>query len=459
MSYRILLVDDDSENLMVNKRLLISAGYSVVVAKSGSEAIEIFDKAKNDFALVMMDHHMPGMNGDEAVRAIKEIDPNQQVVTFSMDDTREVMKTSFKAGVADFIDKNSDNETLLTAIANYCAKYEANLRTIRNDNISLDERVKLIRETGMIGRSPQLFELCKRIQRVAPSAASVLVLGESGTGKELVAQAVHKNSNRSKGPFVAINIAAESATLLDSILFGHKRGAFTGAHSDHPGKFKQADGGTLFLDEIGDMNLDLQVKLLRVLQEKVVTPVGGTKETSIDVRIVAATHKNLEKLVEQGLFREDLYYRINTMLIKTTPLRERTDDIEPLVAEFTEQICKQNNFRKHFNRSCLEVFEKLVWKGNIRELRSVVENCLIDSEGREIGVQTLQSLISSKPSAISEVPKTLEEIDQHIQNVKREMIKSTLLKSPTKAEAARKLKVAPNRLHYFLDKWGLTDLI
>jgi transcriptional regulator with PAS, ATPase and Fis domain len=207
------------------------------------------------------------------------------------------------------------------------------------------------------------------------------------------------------------------------------------------------------------MSLDLQVKLLRVLQEKVVTPVGGTREIPVDVRIVAATHKNLEKLVELGLFREDLYYRINTMLMRTAPLRERTEDIEPLVAEFSDEICTQNKFRKLLNRSCLEVFEKLPWRGNVRELRSVVENILVNSDVREIGAEHLESFNLNGISAATKTPTTLDEIDLHIQNVKRELIKRTLLKSPSKAEAARTLKVAPNRLHYFLDKWGLTDLI
>lgn len=458
MSFRILLVDDDVENLSINRRLLTGAGYNVVVAKSGSEAIEAFGKARSDFALVLMDHHMPEMNGDEAVRSIKAIDPNQQIVTFSMDDTREVMKSSFKAGVVDFIDKNSDNETLLAAIALYCEHYEKNLRTIRGEPASLTEREETIRETGMIGRSQQLFDLCKRIQKAAPTTASILILGESGTGKELVAQAVHKMSARSKGPFVAINIAAEPATLLDSILFGHKRGAFSGAINDHPGRFKQADGGTLFLDEIGDMSLDLQVKLLRVLQEKVVVPVGGTKDVAVDVRIVAATHRDLPKMVEQGLFREDLFYRINTMILKTSPLRERIEDIEPLVSVFTDQICKQNGFRKFFNMSALQVFEQLPWKGNIRELRSVVESFLVDSDSREVAADKVQALLG--PTIVQkEQPKTLDEIDTHLEGVKRDLMKNTLLSSKSKAEAARKLNIAPNRLQYFLDKWNLRDII
>jgi DNA-binding NtrC family response regulator len=457
MNYRILLVDDDIENLKCNKRLLATAGYSVITASSAREAIEIFSKSRSDFALVLMDHHMPGMNGDEAIQAIKNLEPNQQVVVFSMDDTREVMRANFLSGASDFLDKNADNQILLAAVAGYCLKYEEIYRTIRIGNIEPNERIKAIREAGMIGRSDQLYDLCKQTKRIAQSHAAVLINGESGTGKELVAQAIHKMSKRSNAPFVAINIAAESAALLDSTLFGHKKGAFTGATIDHPGKFKQADGGTLFLDEIGDMNIDLQVKLLRVLQEKKINPVGSTREVAIDVRLVCATHKNIEKLVEQGLFREDLYYRINTMIIRTAPLRERTEDIEPLIAQFTAEICQQNGFRKVFNYRCLEIFAQQPWRGNVRELRSVVERHLVDSEVREIGPENLSpNLFTSK---LVNSPQTMEEIDLHITGVKRELIRKTLVSSTTKAEAARKLSVAPNRLHYFLEKLGLMDVI
>ncbi len=457
MSYRILLVDDDIENLKCNRRLLESHGYKVSTAASARESIEIFANRRSDFALILMDHHMPDMNGDEAVRELKALEPNQQIVVFSMDDTRAVTLLHMRAGADDFLDKNADNDVLLKAVASYCRKYDEIYRTILPGNLDSDEREKTIRETGMIGRSEKLYDLCKQIQRVAPSQSSILIRGESGTGKELVAEAIHNLSGRSKAPFVAINIAAQSSGLLDSILFGHKKGSFTGAIADHPGKFKQAEGGTLFLDEIGDLSLDLQVKLLRVLQEKKITPVGSTREMPINVRIVTATHKNLEKLIAEGLFREDLYYRINTMTLETTPLRERVADIEPLIAEFTAQICAQNNFRKVFNSRCLDVFKSQPWRGNIRELRSMIERHLVDSDAREITPELLsETLFAAKNT---DAPKTMDEIDSHVMEVKRTMIRQTLLGSESKAEAARTLNVAPNRLHYFLEKLGLKDVI
>jgi DNA-binding NtrC family response regulator len=372
-----------------------------------------------------------------------------------MDDTRETMREDFKAGACDFLYKNADNETLLRAIGDFCAKYETDYRTIRADDFSSDERSAFIRQTGMIGCSKQLFELSQKIRRIAKSQATVLINGESGTGKELVARALHSQSLRANKPFVALNVAAVSATLLDSILFGHKRGAFTGAVADHPGKFKQADGGTLFLDEIGDLNSELQVKLLRVLQERSITPVGSTKDVPVDVRIVTATHKDLQALVDQGLFREDLLYRINTVTIETLPLRERPDDIEPLVAFFSDEICKQNGFEKSFNRRCLDVLRKQPWRGNVRELRSFVERHLIESDTREILPEHL-SVLKGESTGTSE-PITMQEIDEHVENVKREFIRKALNETDSKAEAARRLRVAPNRLHYFLEKLRLRN--
>ncbi len=453
MSYRILLVDDDETNLVFTKRLLSTNGYAVFTATSADEAIGILERSKSDFALVLLDHHMPGKNADVAIKEIKQKNPNQQVVVFSMDDTRETMREDFKAGACDFLYKNADNEALLGAIANFCEKYESDYRTIRSADFSRDERSAFIRQTGMIGVSNELFELSQKVRRVAKSQASILINGESGTGKELVARAIHSHSPRSNQPFVALNVAAVSSTLLDSILFGHKRGSFTGAVADHPGKFKQADGGTLFLDEIGDLKPELQVKLLRVLQERSITPVGSTKDVPVDVRIVTATHKDLKALVDQGLFREDLLYRINTVTIETLPLRERQDDIEPLVAYFAQEISKENRFEKSFNRRCLEVLKEQPWRGNVRELRSFIERHLIELEVKEILPEHLTSL-SSNSKELSD-PVTMQEIDDHIVDVKREFIRKALNETTSKAEAARRLGVAPNRLHYFLEKLGL----
>lgn len=453
MMHKLLLVDDDAANLAANKRLLVAAGYQVSLANSGDEALKTIKNARKDFALVLMDYHMPGMTGAEAVAEIKKIRPDQQIVAFSMDDTREVTLENFRAGVVDFLDKNSDNEILLSTIAGYCEKFDQNFRTLDRDDLDPNETSKFIAETGMIGRSDKLFELAKQIRKVGPTQATTLILGESGTGKELVAKALHQASERAKGPFVAVNIAAESASLLDSSLFGHRKGAFTGAVQDQPGKFQLANKGTLFLDEIGDMNLDLQVKLLRVLQEREVLPLGATRPIAVDVRIVAATHKNLQKMVEAGTFREDLYYRLSSVILSTTPLRERPDDIEPLLVHFTDQICKENGLTRAFHRRCLDVLREYHWKGNVRELRSVVESHLIASESGMVRVEELDARLYQKYQ--SDLPATLEEFDDHLDGLKRQFVIDVLKNTPSRAEAARKLDVAPNRLHYFISKWGL----
>ncbi len=453
MSYKILLVDDDRENLQVNKSLLAHAGYQVSVASDGTEAIQSVKNAKKDFALILMDYHMPGLTGAQAVEEIKKIKPNQQILAFSMDDTREVMRETFKSGVVDFLDKNSENEVLLSTISGICEKYDQLYRAIDKSERDPDEREAIIRECGMIGRSESLFNLCKQIQKIGPTQATTLITGESGTGKELVAKALHNASDRKNGPYIAVNIAAEPATLLDSSLFGHKKGSFTGAAQDQRGKFHLADRGTIFLDEIGDMSLDLQVKLLRVIQEREINPIGSNRPISVDVRIIAATHKDLKKMVEQGTFREDLYYRLSNIVIETTPLRDRPDDIEPLVAFFTEQVCKENSFTKRFQRRCLEVFKGYHWSGNIRELRSVVERHLISSETDLIQESDLDAGLFRKSAHLN--PVTMDEIDEHAEEIKKRLVVKVINESSSRAEASRRLGIAQNRLHYFLTKWGL----
>lgn len=452
MSYRILLVDDDQENIFANKALLQSSGYEVTTVNSGDEAIRTIKLAKRDFALILMDYHMPEMTGVEAIRQIKQIRPNQQVMTFSMDDSSKIVRENFLSGGADFIDKNIENNDLLKIVESYCAKYELLFRTIAQDEIEVCEQTQFIRQTGMVGRSEKLFNLCKDIRKVAPTTATVMILGESGTGKELVAKALHDLSGRPKGKFVAVNIAAESPMLLDSSLFGHKKGAFTGAFENQIGKFEMANNGTLFLDEIGDMPLDMQVKLLRVLQEKQIVPVGANTPKSINLRIVAATHKDLKKMIEEGKFREDLYYRLMNITLTTAPLRSRPDDIELLVAHFTGQICAENSIRKSFHRSCLEVFKSFEWPGNVRQLRSVVEKHLLCSESDSVKKEDLDPILFK---ATKTPPVTLKELDLQLEEIKKNHVREILKSTPKKIEAARKLDIEQNLLSYFVNKWGL----
>jgi DNA-binding NtrC family response regulator len=453
MNYRILLVDDDRENLSVNKALLSASGYQVATVKSGQEAIDTIQSAKKDFALVLMDYHMPGMSGAVAVTEIKKIKPHQQILAYSLDDTRDVMRETFKAGVVDFLDKNSENDVLLATVAAYCEKYEKVFRPLDGSDLGANEKEKFIRDVGMIGRSEKLFELARQIEKIAPSKATTLILGESGTGKELVARALHKRSERASGPFIAINIAAEPASLLDSALFGHRKGSFTGATNDQQGKFQLANKGTIFLDEIGDMTLDLQVKLLRVLQEREITPVGASRPVPVDVRIVAATHRDLQKMVAEGKFREDLYYRLSAVILETSPLRDRPEDLEPLVVHFTREICKENGFNRTFHRRCLEVMRDYHWQGNVRELRSVVERHLIASDKDLIHVEDLDARLYQKKE--TDEPKTLKEIDNYLEGIKKQMVLDVVKSTRTKAEAARRLDIPPNGLHYFVTKYGL----
>lgn len=452
MKYRILLVDDDRENLEATKNLLTAVGYNVTFANSGPEAIKLVRQAKKDFSLILMDYHMPRMLGSEVIMEIKKINPNQQILAFTLDDTKEAMRANFLAGATDFLDKNSDNDILLAEIANRCAKYDQLYRTIDSEDLPLDEKVQFIQETGMIGSSDNLYQLCKDIRKVAPASATTMILGESGTGKELVAKALHKFSGRPKDRFVAVNIAAESPLLLDSSLFGHRKGAFTGATENQIGKFELADKGTLFLDEIGDMPLDLQVKLLRVLQEKQITPVGSNKPRSVDVRIIAATHKDLRKMVEAGTLREDLYYRLFNITLNTDPLRNRTEDIEPLVAKFTDEVCENNRFKRSFHRECLDKFRDYHWPGNVRELRSMVERQLLCADSSVVRNENLDPIFFNPAKS---KPITLEEIDAHVDAIKKLHIVEVLKGSSTRAEAARRLNIAQNGLQYFIKKWKL----
>lgn len=456
MAHKILLVDDDRENLSINKALLAKAGYQVSLAASGAEAIKAVSMSRRDFSLILMDYHMPGMSGVEAIKTIKSLRPNQQILAFSLDDTREVMRENFRAGAVDFLDKNVENEQLLAEISSYCAKYDRLYRPVSEEGLEPGDCEAFIQESGMIGKSEKLFELCRQIRKIAPTAATTLVLGESGTGKELVAQALHDLSDRAKSPFIPVNIAAEPASLLDSSLFGHKKGAFTGATSDQPGKFMQANKGTIFLDEIGDMTLDLQVKLLRVIQEREITPLGGVRPMPVDVRIIAATHRDLQKMVAEGTFREDLYYRLSTIILTATPLRERIEDIEPLVVHFTRLVCKENGFQRSFHRSCLDVLRVYPWKGNVRELRSIVERHLVAADSDTVKAEDLEAKLYQKHESSS--PKTMDEIDEHIDGIKKKLVLEAVKNSMSNAEAARKLDIPPNRLHYFLTKWNLGGL-
>lgn len=446
--YKILIVDDDAKNLKATQTFLKASGFDVETTMSPDDAIDLVKT--DEFALALLDYQMPQMMGDALAALILRENPNQQIAMYSCDLSRDAVKNSMKAGAVDFIEKTLPPTELLNLVKSYCNRYEAIFRTIRPSQSKSESR-QLIESIGMVGQSEALAQTAEVIQKVAPSSdTSVLIRGESGTGKELVARAIHNLSSRSSGQFVAINCGAIPRELLESELFGHMKGAFTGAISDKTGKIALANRGTLFLDEIGDMPMELQVKLLRVLQEREITPVGGKIPQKINIRIVSATHRNIEDLVTKGLFREDLMYRIKVVDIEVPPLRTRPDDIEPLVAHFTERFNRKNSSKKYFQRRTLDVLKRYSWPGNVRELEAVVEKHLVVSNESMIRPDDLDlRLYESSPSIARGLTFS------QFRNLKRDdelnFLENSIQEAGgNKAEAARRLQITANHLQHLL---------
>lgn len=450
MQHRILMVDDDLKNIKATMGYFEINGLDVTAVQNSEEALNLLKK--EEYALALIDFNMPDVNGDSLARMIHEINPLQQVAVYSCDQTRQAMKDSYRAGAIDFIEKNEAPPTILNRVLSYCRKYDEVLRTVRPNRTKGEVR-KLLEEVGMVGESQIMSEVALKIKKLADAGdVTVLIHGESGTGKELVAKALHDLSPRSKGPFVAINCAAIPKELIESTLFGHKKGSFTGAVADQDGKFVLANGGTIFLDEIGDLSLDLQAKLLRVLQERVVEPLGSRTSKKLDVRVICASHKKIDVLVANNLFREDLMYRIKVAELELPPLRERTDDIEPLVAHFTEINNLKYGFNKHFQFRALEVLKKYSWPGNIRELSGVVEKHLIESDGPVVRPDDLDLKFYEKSDLKSSTQLTLAEFDTRNDKAKISLILQTIESAGSKVEAARRLGIKPTHLQYLLNE-------
>ena len=446
--YRILLVDDDLKNLKATQVFLKSRGYDVVTTASPTEAVQLI--TNEEFALVLLDYHMPEIMGDVLASMIYQVNPHQQMAMYSCDLTRDALKTSMKAGALDFIEKTIATDDLVKTVEGFCNRYEEAYRTIRPGKSKSEDRL-LIESTGMVGQSKAMATLAHKVQKLAAASdTSVLIRGESGTGKELVARALHNLSSRKNYPFVAINCGAIPTDLLESELFGHVKGAFTGATENKEGKFKLANGGTIFLDEIGDMPLELQVKLLRVIQERVIEPVGGKTPIKINVRIISATHRNLDEMAARKLFREDLIYRIRVVEIEVPTLRSRPEDIEPLVEHFNAQFNKRSGSNKFFQRRTLEILKRYAWPGNVRELEATIERHLIMVPERLIRPEHIErKLYEAQPTSIAGL--TLGESRRHQSKALLELINGTIdLAEGNKAEAARRLGIKGNHLNELL---------
>lgn len=373
-----ILVTDDEKSIRNSLREILEfENYTVLEAEGGESALSQVQSNKVD--LMILDIKMKGMDGIEVLEKVKEIQPGLPVIMISGHGTIKIAVKATKIGAFDFIEKPPDLNRLLISVRNALS---------RNELIEENRRIRteLNNVTEMVGESSAISRIKKTIEKVAPSTSRVLITGENGTGKELVARWIHEKSPRASKTFVDVNCAAIPADLLESELFGHEKGAFTGASEQRIGKFEQASGGTLFLDEIGDMSLDAQSKVLRVLQENQVTRVGGSERIDVDVRLLSATNRELEKEIRENRFREDLFHRINVIPIHVPPLRERREDIPVLAKWFMTQLSQKEIIYagKSFSDEALEEMKELSWPGNIRQLQNAVERMALLSDGDEI---------------------------------------------------------------------------
>ncbi len=366
---RILVIDDENSIRSTLKEILEYESYEVDLAASGPEGLTLFMEKKHD--IILCDIKMPEMDGLEVLAKLFEISSDAQVIMISGHGNIDTAVTAIKQGAYDFIEKPLDLNRLLITIRNAEDK-----STLLNETKSLKKRVG--KNYKMIGESPAIVHIKEMIERVAPTDARILITGENGTGKEIVARMLHEQSERASEPFVEVNCAAIPSELIESELFGHEKGAFTSAIKQRKGKFEQADGGTLFLDEIGDMSLSAQSKVLRALQENKITRVGSDKDIHVDVRIIAATNKNLKEEIGKNSFREDLYHRLSVIILHVPSLDERKEDI-PLLAEyFNETICEDYGIpKKTITPDAVRELQKINWTGNIREFRNVLERLII----------------------------------------------------------------------------------
>jgi two-component system, NtrC family, nitrogen regulation response regulator NtrX len=390
MSASILVVDDEDAIVSSLSSILQDEGYDVSVAKNGAEALKLYTTDPPD--LMLLDIWMPEMDGLETLRRVKELVPTAQVMMMSGHGSIETAVKAIKLGAYDYIEKPLSLENVTLRVKHALDQYR-----LEQENRSLRTTVR--RKFELVGQSAAMQQLRQLIDTAGPTNSRVLIGGENGTGKELVARAIHLQSARADRPFVAVNCAAIPETLIESELFGHEKGAFSGATSMKRGQFEQADGGTLFLDEIGDMSLSTQAKVLRALQEQQFTRVGGTKLMKVDVRVLAASNKDLLKEIEKGMFREDLYYRLNVVPIVVPPLRERREDIPLLVRHFMKLHAEEQGLRiKEITPDAMNVFQQYDWPGNIRELRNLIERLMIMVPGNVIDTAQANMSLQVRPS-------------------------------------------------------------
>lgn len=443
--FRILVVDDEPTQLELVGGFLKKKGFEVVQAQSGEKALELF--RQEIFDLVLADQKMPGMTGLDLLGAVRGINPEVAVIVVTAYGSIETAVSAIKAGATDYLTKPLNLDELL-----YRIQQVKERESLRSENRELREALqKQHRIEGIIGESREMLEVISLVRRVASSEATVLIRGESGTGKELIAKAIHFASPRAARPLVRVNCAALPETLLESELFGHEKGAFTGALATRKGRFELADGGTLFLDEIGDLPLHLQAKLLRVLQEREFERVGSSRPIRVDARIISATHRDLEALVRSGQLREDLYYRLNVVTLYLPPLRERRQDLPLLIDHFLRFFAEKNGKKiSGFSREARDALLRYDYPGNVRELENIIERAVVLTRDDVIGKDDLPLMVQ-EPEAEAEAGT----LPASVEAVERRMIRDALARSRgVQTRAAELLGISERALRYKLRKYG-----
>ena len=454
MSHRVLIIDDERGIQQALRQVLEYEGLEVRVAASGGEGLTLYPQVRPH--LVFLDVKMAGLDGLETLQRLRDLDPDALVVMISGHGTIATAVDATRRGAFDFLEKPLDTDRLLVTLRNALAQAE-----LRGEN----DRLRGTGRTGryqMVGQGAALGAVREVIARVGPTNARVLITGANGSGKELVARAVHEASPRRSRPFVEVNCAAIPSELIESELFGHMKGSFTGAFSDRAGKFELADGGTLFLDEVGDMSLAAQAKVLRALQEGVVTRLGGARAIEVDVRVLAATNKDLALEIEEGRFREDLFYRLNVVPIEVPALWERREDIPALVAHFASELGGSAGAApRRFGDDAIRLLRSWPWPGNVRELRNAVERLLILSTGRTVTAADVERLLPRQgfvdPGPLPDPAGGSASLESVREGSERAYVLAMLRdKDWNITDAARELGMPRSSLYRRIEKYGLT---
>ena len=449
--FRILVVDDEPAQREMISGFLKKQAFDVVVAENGAKALELFRQDSID--LILTDQKMPHLSGLDLLQAVRAINPETPVILMTAFGSIEAAVSAIQRGATDYLTKPLNLDELLYRIRQVSDRYRiiAENRELRE---ALGERHRI---EGIIGESGQMLEVLSLVRRVAPSEATVLIRGESGTGKELIAKAIHFASSRASGPLVKVNCAALPETLLESELFGHEKGAFTGALTSRQGRFELANGGTIFLDEIGDLPLHLQAKLLRVLQEREYERVGSSRPINVNVRILAASHRPLEALLKAGQLREDLYYRLNVVPIFLPPLRERRSDLSLLIEYFLRRFAEKNGKTiRGLTPEGRDILLRYDYPGNVRELENIIERAVVLTRDDVIASGDLPLTVQEPETVADRDPQT--NLTAAVEALERRMIRDALAKSDgVQTRAAELLGMGERALRYKLIKYGFRE--